>query len=1113
MHDDSALVEARLNRFVRERLHPAIYRATAPLTVTAWVAPGEPVSFAEAVSHPFEPFVVGESWGRPWGTVWFHLTGLVPPQWAGLADTRIEVVVDLGFTVAVPGFQAEGTAYSSDGRVLKGVESLNRTVTVDGDTIDLYIEAAANPNIAADFSFTPTLLGDLGTAGSTPLYLLRQADVAQRDTQVWQLAQDVFTLDGLRRELSAASPRRANILRALERCLDLLDPDDVGGTAEAGRAALAPVLASPANASAHRVHAVGHAHIDSAWLWPVRETVRKVARTWSNVLDLIDRHPDFVFAASSAQQYAWLQQFYPELFERVRKAVAAGNFVPAGGMWVESDTNMPGGEALARQFVAGKGFFLREFGVEPLEVWLPDSFGYSAALPQIVRAAGSRWFLTQKLSWNDTNLFPHHSFLWEGLDGSRVFTHFPPVADYNAQLSGLELARAERLFAEKGVANTSLVPFGWGDGGGGPTEEMIAAAHRTASLEGSPTVELSSPRRFFEAAEAEYAAPPVWSGELYLEFHRGTLTSQARTKQGNRRCEHLLREAELWATTAAVRVGAQYPRAALENAWQTVLLQQFHDILPGSSIAWVHQQVEREYMRVAGALEGVIEASVRALVGPGDGAVVLNAGPYARAGVPALGGSAGADTRGADTRGADAAGDEATSAEGTGRDAGETAPVRGSATAVGDAAAAHAGAIISRTPAGWVLTNEHVSVTIDEDGLFTSVYDRHVDRQVVPAGARANLLTLHRDTPTQWDAWDIDTPHARLFVELTDADSVEQLDQLPVGQVGVRVTRRFGESSVVEDVTLALDSSAIDLHVKIDWHERQKLLRLNFPLDVKADRASSEIQFGHIFRPTHANTSWDAARFETVAHRWVHVGEPGFGVAVANDSTYGHAIIRTAFAPGETDAPRRDPGTGQDANAAGYSSPGEDASISQGSRRDGEVRVGSTASPDRVTDTAPPAAAARIGTTVALTLLRAAVYPDPTADQGEHEFRVALRVGASIPDAVYEGYRLNLPLRTVAGIGSPPVEPLFTVDNPAVVIEAVKLAEDGSGDVIVRVYDAHGARSRARVIRSFAAAEAHETDLLERPVARAAIIATDDAVLTLELRPFQLVTLRYPSIQ
>ncbi|RIJ10133.1 alpha-mannosidase, partial [Clavibacter michiganensis subsp. insidiosus] len=312
-------------------------------------------------------------------------------------------------------------------------------------------------------------------------------------------------------------------------------------------------LAAPAHASAHRVTAVGHAHIDSAWLWPVRETRRKVARTFSNVLALMDEDPDFVFAASSAQQYAWLKEDHPELFERLRQRVAEGRFVPVGGMWVESDTNMPGGEALVRQLVQGKSFFLEEFGIDSREVWLPDSFGYTGALPQIVRGAGAEYFFTQKQSWNETNTMPHHTFLWEGIDGSRVFTHFPPVDSYNSDLSGEDLARAERQHAEKAVSNASIVPFGWGDGGGGPTREMVAAAHRTRDLEGSPRVELGTPLSFFDAARAEIRDPHVWSGEMYLEFHRGTYTSQARTKQGNRRSEHLLREAELWLATAAVR--------------------------------------------------------------------------------------------------------------------------------------------------------------------------------------------------------------------------------------------------------------------------------------------------------------------------------------------------------------------------------------------------------------------------------------------------------------------------------------------------------------------------------------------------------------------------------
>lgn len=1008
MHDDSALVLMRIDRFVAERLRPAIYRHRMPVTIEKWDAPGEPVPFAEAATQAYSPVSIGSDWGAPWGTTWFHVRGPVPAEWATSALLRPELLVDLGFSVAAPGFQAEGLVWSPGGIILGAIEPRNQGVLLTTDAVDLFIEAAANPDVAQDFSFTPTPLGDRATSGPTPIYTLRGIDLGLRDQTVWELVQDFWTLTGLLRELPPSLPRRAEILRALERCIDTIDPDDVAATADAGRVVLAAVLASPAYASAHRLHAVGHAHIDSAWLWPVRETVRKVARTFSNVLSLIPDNSDFTFAASSAQQYAWLKRDYPELFERVKIAVASGNFVPVGGMWVESDTNMPGGEALARQFVAGKKFFMQEFGIEPLEVWLPDSFGYSAALPQIVAAAGSRWFLTQKLSWNETNRVPHHTFRWEGIDGTRIFTHFPPVDTYNAQLSGEELARAQRQYAEKGAANTSLVSFGWGDGGGGPTAEMIAAARRTASLEGSPIVELSTPRRFFETAEAEYPEPPVWSGELYLEFHRGTYTSQARTKRGNRRSEHLLREAELWASTAAVRVGAEYPASALEQAWHTVLLQQFHDILPGSSIAWVHQEAERHYAEVAESLGELINTAVRALAGRGEGSLTLNAAPYAVGGIPALGGSAG-DTSAPD------------------------APPR-----------------LEHTADGIILRNAHVAVRIDGNGLVSSLRDLRADRELIPVGSRACLLQLHRDTPTQWDGWDVDEHYRRTVTDLITADSIEDLPATP-HRVGVRVTRSFGASTVVQEISLGAGSTAIDVSLEIDWHERQKLLKLSFPLDVHADRAASEIQFGHVYRPTHNNTSWDAARFETCAHRWVHVGEPGYGVAVANDSTYGHDIGRTVDDSGHTT------------------------------------------------------------TTVRLSLLRAALFPDPSADQGRHEMTVSVRVGAGIADAVAEGYRLNLPLRTVTGVGAATVEPLFTVDNPAIVIEAVKLAEDGSGDVVVRLYEAHGSRARAALIRSFEAADVVVTDLLERPLdTPRVVLSAEGPALTLELRPFELVTLRFP---
>jgi alpha-mannosidase len=1014
VHDDSALVLPRVARFAQERLGPALYRDRVPVQVTAWAAPGEPVPFAEAVQQEFRRFEVGSVWGRPWGTVWFHVTGSVPQAWTDSA-ARAELVVDLGFAGVQPGFQAEGLAYTPDGVVVTAVEPRNAHVPLRGgagSAVDLYIEAASNPGAAGAWTFAPTHLGDLATAGSDPLYRLVALEIGLLDVPVWELAQDIWTLTGLAGELPADLPRRAEVLRALERTVDVVDPDDVSGTAALGRAELAAVLAAPAHASAHRVHAVGHAHIDSAWLWPVRETVRKVARTFSNVLDLMDQDEEFVFAASSAQQYAWLQEHYPELFERVKARVAQGRFVPVGGMWVESDTNMPGGEALVRQFVMGKRFFLEELGVDPLEVWLPDSFGYSAALPQIVAGAGARWFLTQKISWNETNVMPHHTFRWEGIDGTQVFTHFPPVDTYNSELSAAELARAQRQYAEKGRANTSLVPFGWGDGGGGPTREMLAAAARTRDLEGSPTVRITSPAEFFAAAEGEYPNAPLWSGELYLEFHRGTYTSQARTKRGNRRSEHLLREAELWATTAAVRTGAAYPADILERCWRTVLLQQFHDILPGTSIAWVHQEAERNYARVAAELEDVIARSLAALVGEGDQEIVVNAGPYPRDGVPALG---------AAVRGYECSGTRIHARPGTGENV-----------------------TVTETPDGVVLANSAVRVVVDARGLLTSVRDLAADRELVPPGAAANLLQLHRDTPAKWDAWDIDEHYRRTVRDLVDLDELAVVERGP-SRASVRIVRSTGSSTIAQVVALHAGSAEIDIITDVDWHEKQKLLKLAFPLDVHADRATSEIQFGHVHRSTHANTSWDAARFETVAHRWVHVGEPGYGVAVANDSTYGHDTLR---------ATRPDGGT---------------------------------------------------TTTVRLSLLRAPLFPDPTADQGEHRLAVALRVGSTIGDAVASGYRLNLPLRTVRGAYA--VAPLLAVDDPAVVVEAVKLAEDGSGDVVVRLYEALGSRATARITADFPHASVVETDLLERPLPQPTALSADGTRLT--LRPFRIVTLRF----
>ncbi len=994
--DATALAMQRVRRFTKFRIRPAVYRDTRPVRIAAWTVEGEPVPFAEAVREQYEPFALGRSWGKPWGTTWFDVSGEVPAEWAG---GQAELVVDLGFTGDQPGFQAEGTVYRPDGEIVKAIEPYNSWVPLpEPGPFRLLIEAAANPIVQVPYEYEPTAMGDKATAGEGPLYRLEELSVASRDRQVWDLLQDVTALDGLVDVLPEQGSRRAEIVYALERMVDVMDPEDIAGTAARGREVLAPVLASRAADSSLIVSAVGHAHIDCAWLWPVRETVRKVARTFANVLDLSERHPEFVFAASSAQQYAWLKESQPRLFERVRRAVAEGVIRPVGGMWVESDTNMPSGEALARQFVLGKRFFAEEFGVDSEEVWLPDSFGYTAALPQIARAAGARYFLTQKPSWNETNAMPHSSFHWEGIDGSRLFTHFPPAETYNSDLGAADLARTERTYRQKGAARHVLGLYGWGDGGGGPTREMLAAAERKHDLDGSPRVRMDDPDSFFRAAEAELPAPPVWVGEMYLELHRGTLISHARSKRGNRHSEALLREAELWAATAALRSGAPYPYDELRRIWETVLLLQFHDILPGTSIAWVHQDAERDYDRVAGELDSLVATALDAL-GGGDGGeddrtpVAANAGPYPLHGVPAAG--------------------------------------------IGPASPP-AAAAPCRVNDRFVLDDGMLHAEIDGRGTVVSLVDPVADRQLLPQGVAGGVLQLFRDTPREWDAWDINDEDKRSGRDLVDPVSVGIEDDA--------VVVRHERGDTVIAMSVRLSEGKLTYAFDIDWHESQKLLKLAFPLDIRADRSTSEIQFGHLHRPIHQNTSWDAARFETVAHRWVHVGEPGYGVALANDVVYGHDI-RNGQAPG-----------------------------------------------------------GRPMTTVRLSLLRAPRYPDPAADQGRHTFSVSLRPGG-IPDAVADGYALQLPLRTVGGAA---VEPLLEVSDPAVVVESVKLAEDRSGDLVVRLYEAHGNRSRATVRTRFSWREALATDLLERAVESEAVRrAEPGSEVRLELRPFELLTLRF----
>lgn len=1018
MHDERTMLEARVVK-ERARLVAGVYRRSAPVEVAALDVAGEPIPFEEAVEQCFTPFKIGDHWGTRWGTTWFRLVTRVPASWSG----PVELAIDLGFDPRSTGFQCEGLVYRTDGQPLQGVHPNRTGIPLDdagpGETIELYVEAASNP---ATRDLIPSTMGASTSSGPSLLYRFVRAELAERDDEVIALVHDLDVLDGVMRSLPPSDPRRRRLVQVLTTALDSLDLLDVASSAASTRAVLAPALELPARASAQHVVAVGHAHIDTAWLWPMRETVRKCTRTFSSVVRLMDAMPDHRFVCSQAAQYAWIEQRFPELFGRIGEKVAAGQWIPAGGMWVEADMNLPSGESIVRQLVHGQRAFEQWFGRRCEEVWLPDVFGYPASLPQIFAQAGCRRFVTQKLSWNEQNSMPHHTFWWEGIDGTRVLTHFPPVDTYNAEMQPTEIARAEANFREAGWSDWSLMPYGYGDGGGGPTREMVERGRRLADLDGSPRVHLGSVDEFFEAVEAEIAAGapvPTWVGELYLEMHRGTYTSQIGTKLANRRCERLLREAELWLAHA----GAEHTTLAmLDGAWKEVLLHQFHDILPGSSIRWVHQEAELALGRVAERLEELTAGALRSL-SPGGGAVA-NARTHAAdevvlTGVPPPAGVVAQELAGG--------GRWAYRVRAAGL---SLAPF---ADACGAGPAAHA---VERgvTATTNRLTNEHLDVALDGDGRLRSVRDVLHDRQLLRAGAVGSLM-YGPDLPVDFEAWDLESWARRLAVPVLATDAVEVVDPGPLTGA-VRVVQSFGSSTASLTYRLRSGSPRLDIEIEVDWRDSEQILTLDLPIDVRAERATCGIQFGHVQRPTHASTSWDAAKFEVCAHRWVDLAEPSFGVAVLTDGRYGHDL------------------------------------------RGGGVRV---------------------------TLLRSAIWPDTEADLGHHRATVALMAhGAGLHDVVREAEALDLPLRIIPdGAATSAPFSLVTVDHPGVLVSAVKAADDGSGDVIVRLHEAHGDRAVVPVRGDFV--EARDAALTEEP-GEAHDVA--GGLATIRLRPFELRTLR-----
>jgi alpha-mannosidase len=1035
------VTEARI-RNALDRIHAQIHTPTQPLDVAIWNVGGEPVAAEKAFKAKYAPFAVGEMWGARWDTSWFRFRGQVPKEWRGrevVALVRVSPNAGEGFT-------AEGLIYQ-EGRVVRALNVNRRDVAIaasakGGERFEFFVEAAANGATAGSGVGGEGL--NLPDYQGKPRYHLEQAELACVNREAFDFYFDFKVALEAMEAFPATSQRRGELRYALNEAVNLFTEENPKSIAKA-RAALKDVLSRRNGGTVHNLSAVGHAHIDTAWLWPLRECIRKCARTFSTALDYMDKYPQYVFACSQAQQYAWMKAHYPEIWARIKKAVRRGQWEPVGSMWIEADCNLASGESLVRQILHGKRFFREELGYETKDVWIPDVFGYAGSLPQIMRKTGTDYFLTQKISWNQFNKFPHHTFLWEGIDGTAIFTHFPPADTYNADTGPKELMKNITNFREHDRSTRSILLYGFGDGGGGPSIEMLEKARRVGDFDGLPKLTQEKALSFFEKAAGEAKDLPVWVGELYLELHRGTYTTQAKNKRGNRKSEFLLRDAEffdgitfllarnrkenaadpkraVYDVTGLGGKSATSHRAALDRAWKLVLLNQFHDIIPGSSIHWVYQDSTRDYETVRELGESVRDSALATLNGLIDTrgfaqpVLVSNTLSFPRREVIDLPG---------------------------GKPALVEAPASGYAVVEGKGAPARQPVepvTATQTGGGITLENGLVRVRLNAKGLLSSVYNLQNGREILSGSG--NVFRLYEDIPNAWSAWDVDIFHKEKYEDLTGNAQVELVESGPL-RATVKVVRGFGKSRIEQRIVLRADSERIDFITEVDWQENQKFLKVVFPVGIHAMNATYEIQYGHLERPTHSNTSWDMARFEVCAQKWADLSEPGCGVALLNDCKYGHDIH---------------------------------------------------------------------GHEMILSLLRAPISPDPVADRGRHEFTYALLPHAGDFRAgrvIEEAYALNVPLvvselKPAAG-ALPATHSFFEVDRANVIIEAIKLAEDG-GAVIVRLYEAAGARGTVSLTTNLPVEKAWRADMLENELES---VTLKNGKVQLDLKPFEIVTLKF----
>lgn len=869
MQKHPELTLQRVKSFARQSgLAGQIYKDRVPVKLSVFDAPGR-ITFEEARQGAYRETQIGEHFGPFWSTHWFRVEIEIPTAWAG---QEVHFLWDSSSEAEV----------WQDGKPLQGLTGTGIQFQLDptrpefiltrkargGEHLELYVEMAVNNLFGLGYSAeSNSRVPNVG--------ILRMADIAIFDREAWDLYWDYKVIADMAEELPAKSPRGAQALFTANEMVNLIDLDD-RSTWNAARKVAKKYLSAHTGDGQLNLSAVGHAHIDTAWLWPLAETRRKSMRSFSSAVTYMDEYPDYVFACSQAQQYEWIKESYPDLYRRIQDKVKSGQFVPTGGSWVEPDCNLPSGEALVRQFLFGQRYFRREFGITCDEFWEPDVFGYSAALPQILKQAGIRYFLTIKLSWNQFNKLSSHTFMWEGIDGTQVLTHFPPADTYNAMGNVQDVLYSMTNYKDLDRSSEAYLLFGWGDGGGGPTRAMLEQLGRMKDLDGLPRVDMRTPNQFFTRLEKNSQDLMTWVGELYFELHRGTYTSQANNKKYNRQSEFLLHDVEFLSAVAHAAQDYAYPTSELDRMWKMVLTNQFHDIIPGSSIRLVYEDSNEHYHDVLSTAATLRNQAAVALLGQpvqqSPRVCAINTTSFERKEVVELPQS----TAGVQT-----------SADGKSL-AIASVPSYGYATFTPETDTP-VKASLTETAGTLVLENNYIRATFNRDGSLTSLFDKSASREAVEPGQSANHFVIYDDHPNNWDAWDVDAFHLEKRSEVPGAASYRVLEQGPL-RVAVAFNYVISPNSTLSQVVqLTAISPRLDFNTEVEWHERHKFLKVEFPLNVRSANATYEIQFGHLQRPTHFNTSWDMARFEVVAHKWADLSDPMFGVALLNDSKYGHA--------------------------------------------------------------------------------------------------------------------------------------------------------------------------------------------------------------------------------